>query len=165
MSISVAANVRPNAPRIPYLSNVTGELATAEMVCDPGYWARYMCETVQFGAGLAHVLADREHMALAEIGPGCSLGALTRGHPDCEPNQWPLIVAVLPGAAERRDGHEALAEAVGRLWLTGVGVDWHALHAAPAVPITRTDPETSWSPGRVPLPSYPFERQEYWLES
>jgi acyl transferase domain-containing protein len=158
----IADNVTLNPPSIPYLSNVTGELATAELVCDPGYWARHMCETVQFGAGLAHILAGQEQLALAEIGPGCSLGALTRSHPDCEPNQWPLIVPVLPGAAERRDGHEVLAEAVGRLWLTGVGVDWRALHATlPALPA----PETSWSPGRVPLPSYPFERQEYWLEA
>ncbi len=157
----IADNVTLNPPAIPYLSNVTGELATAELVCDPGYWARHMCETVQFGAGLARLLAGQERIALAEIGPGRSLGALTRGHPDCQPNQWPLIVPVLPGAAEGRDGQEALAEAVGRLWLTGVSVDWHALHAAPA----RTDPEASWSPGRVPLPSYPFERQEYWLEA
>jgi len=162
----IADNVTLNPPAIPYLSNVTGELATAELVCDPGYWARHMCETVQFGAGLAHILAGQEHMALAEIGPGRSLGALTRGHPDCEPNQWPLIVPVLSGAAERRDVHESLAEAAGRLWLAGVGVDWHAVHATPcAHPGPGRDPGHAWSPGRVPLPSYPFERQEYWLEA
>ena len=52
---------------------------------------------------------------------------------------------------------QALAEAVGRLWLTGVTVNWSALH-------TVDSPSNGWLPGRVPLPTYPFERQHYWLE-
>jgi acyl transferase domain-containing protein len=157
----IAGNVTLNAPAIPYVSNVTGELVTAEMVADPRYWARHMCQTVRFGEGLTRVLSEPD-LALAEIGPGHSLGALTRVHPDCTPNQWPLIVATLPDAAERRDVRFALAEAIGRLWLTGVGVDWHALHATPA---SGAAPGEVWAPGRVPLPTYPFERQEYWLEA
>ena len=150
----VAANVTLNAPTLPYLSNVTGELATEKLVTDPGYWARHMCETVQFDSGLAHVLGMGD-LVLLELGAGQSLGALTRGHPACRPAQFPLVVATLPAAADRRDVHLALAESVGRLWLTGVPIDWPALHADDA----------GWTPGRVPLPTYPFERQEYWLEA
>ncbi len=155
----IAGNVTMHAPAIPYISNVTGELVTADLVADPGYWARHMCQTVQFGAGLAHLLSE-PGLALAEIGPGPSLGALTRGHPECTPSQWPLIVATLPAAADQRDVHASLAATVGRLWLAGVGVDWHALQAtAPGAA-----PGQGWAPGRVPLPTYPFQRQEYWLE-
>ena len=157
----IVGNVTLNAPAIPYVSNVTGKMVTAELVADPGYWARHMCQTVQFGEGLSRVLSASD-LALAEIGPGHSLGALTRGHPDCTPNQWPLIVATLPAAAERRDVHFSLAETVGRLWLTGVGVDWHGLHATPP---SGAAPGDGWAPGRVPLPTYPFERREYWLEA
>jgi acyl transferase domain-containing protein/acyl carrier protein len=182
----ISQNVTLNAPAIPYVSNVTGELATAELVTDPAYWARHMCETVQFGAGLAHVLGAGE-LALVEIGPGASLGALARSHPDCQQAQWPLIVATLPGAADRREASASVAEAVGRLWLTGVPVDWQSLHdtahlgssAGDSVsgdgPLTdtaitdcaaeATAGPTPWRPGRVPLPTYPFERQEYWLEA
>lgn len=145
----VKENITPKAPEVPYVSNVTGGLVTAELVSDPGYWARHMCETVEFGAGLDHVLGAE--LALAEIGPGQSLGALTRGHPGCDRAQWPLIVTTLPAANDPQDAGAALATAVGKLWLTGVPVDWKALHAG-------------WSPGRVPLPTYPFEHQEYWLE-
>jgi acyl transferase domain-containing protein len=156
----IAANVTLNPPTIPYASNVTGQLVTGELVCDPGYWARHMCGTVQFGDGLARVLAAGD-LALAEIGPGFSLGALTRSHPGCPPSRWPLIVTTLPAADGKRDAHAALAEAVGKLWLTGVGVDWQALHA----PAASAAPDHAWTPGRIPLPSYPFERQEYWLEA
>ncbi|MFI7448360.1 SDR family NAD(P)-dependent oxidoreductase [Nonomuraea sp. NPDC049714] len=145
-------NVTLRPPELPYLSNVTGELATAELVGDPGYWARHMCETVEFGAGLGHVLGIAD-LALAEIGPGQSLGALTRGHPGCDRAQWPLIVTTLPAANDPQDADTALATAVGKLWLTGVPIDWAALHDDPG-----------WTPGRVPLPTYPFEHQEYWLE-
>jgi acyl transferase domain-containing protein len=159
----ITDNVTLNAPRIPYVSNVTGELATEQAVTDPGYWARHMCQTVEFGQGLSQVLRGG-NLALAEIGPGQSLGALTRGHPGCQPEQWPLIVMTLPPAADRRGPAETLAQAVGRLWLTGVAVDWKALHESPARP--ERDPATErWQPGRVPLPSYPFERQEHWLEA
>ncbi|GAA0440439.1 polyketide synthase [Acrocarpospora corrugata] len=150
----INANVTLNPPVIPYVSNVTGAIATAEVVTDPGYWARHMCETVEFGAGLAHVLHGGD-LALAEIGPGQSLGALTRGHPDCDRNQWPLIVTTLPGQGDQVETLAATATAVGKLWLAGVPVDWEALH---------TGTDSDWTPGRVPLPTYPFERQDYWLE-
>ncbi|KAB8190920.1 SDR family NAD(P)-dependent oxidoreductase [Nonomuraea phyllanthi] len=148
----IADNITLNAPKLPYLSNVTGEVATAEVVTDPGYWARHMCETVEFGRGLGHVLGQAD-LALVEIGPGQSLGALTRGHPACDRAQWPLIVTTLPAANDPQDAGAALATAVGRLWLTGAPVDWAALHE-----------DRAWRPGRVPLPTYPFEHQDYWLE-
>jgi acyl transferase domain-containing protein len=153
----ITDNVTLHAPTIPYLSNVTGEPATEKMVTDPGYWARHMCETVEFGEGLAQLLRTAE-LSLVEIGPGQSLGALARGHRDCPRNLWPLIVTTLPAAADPRDAQAAVAEAIGRLWLAGVAVDWRSLHGLGA-------DAPAWLPGRVPLPTYPFERQEYWLES
>jgi acyl transferase domain-containing protein len=146
----VADNVTLHPPTIPYLSNVTGEFVTAELVMDARYWARHMCETVEFGAGLSHVLRGGGD-ALIEIGPGQSLGAIARSHPDCVQSQWPLIIPTLPGASDSRDASRALAEAIARMWLIGVSIDWAAVHS-------------DWQPGRVPLPGYPFERQEYWLE-
>jgi acyl transferase domain-containing protein len=150
----IAENVTLHPPTIPYVCNVTGELATEKVVTDPGYWARHMCETVEFGEGLAHALRGGD-IALVEIGPGQSLGALTRAHPACDRNQWPLIVTTMPAAADQRDTSAAIAEAVGRLWLAGVTIDWPAVHGTAG----------DWQPGRVPLPTYPFERQDYWLEA
>ncbi|MCK2216207.1 SDR family NAD(P)-dependent oxidoreductase [Actinomadura sp. ATCC 31491] len=156
----IADNVTLNPPRVPYLSNVTGEPATAEVVTDPAYWARHMCETVEFGKGLGHLLGQAD-LALAEIGPGQSLGALTRGHAACDRSQWPLIVTTLPAANDPQDAGAALATAVARLWLTGVPVDWAALHEDESPGGSGAE---RWRPGRVPLPTYPFEHQDYWLD-
>ncbi|MEY9862663.1 acyl transferase domain-containing protein/NAD(P)-dependent dehydrogenase (short-subunit alcohol dehydrogenase family) [Catenulispora sp. GAS73] len=146
----VKANVTVNPPTIPYLSNVTGRPVDAETLADPGYWARHMCQTVEFGAGLEEILRESD-AAMVEIGPGRSLGAVTRAHHACDRNQWPLIVTSLPASAESRGTHAALTDMIGNLWLTGVPIDWRALH-------------DGWKPGRVPLPTYPFQRQDYWLD-
>ncbi len=42
-------------------------------------------------------------------------------------------------------------ETLGRLWTLGVNIDWSKLHAAGSVQ-------------RVSLPTYPFERQKFWIE-
>ena len=143
----IKANITLNAPTIPYVSNVTGELITTAP--EPGYWAEHMCAPVQFDRAISTVLAEGD-LALLEIGPGQSLGAMVRGHRDCEPDRWPLIVSTLPAADDRRDS--ITAEAAGRLWLAGVAIDWAGYQG---------DREL----GRVGLPTYPFQRQRYWIDA
>lgn len=154
----VAQNVSLHPPQLPYVSNVTGELATADLVTDPGYWAAHMCGTVRFADGLATVLSQPD-LSFVEIGPGRSLGAMLRSHPDCGIDRWPLVVATLPAETEDAMDDATVAEAIGRLWLTGVTVDWFAYHGVTA---TRAGTEHDWVPGRIPLPTYPFQRQSFW---
>ena len=144
------ANLNPQAPRIPYLSNVTGAVITERQLQDPGYWAEHMCRTVKFADMLATLLAEGEP-ALLEIGPGQSLGAIARNHPDCPTSRWPLLVPTLPAEADPRADTEVLAESIAKLWLSGVDVDWHAYHDGRL-------------PQKVTLPSYPFEKQSYWID-
>ncbi|HEU5331347.1 MAG TPA: SDR family oxidoreductase, partial [Actinocrinis sp.] len=152
----IGANTHPGAPAIPYLSNVTGDWASAPQVADARYWARHMTGTVRFADGVARLLEDPE-LALVEIGPGPSLGAMARAQ--CPPPRYPLITATLPGREDPRPADEVLTECLARLWLTGVELDWAAYH--------RRGGESQGSdlPGRVPLPGYPFQRQRYWIES
>ncbi|WP_370383430.1 SDR family NAD(P)-dependent oxidoreductase [Catenulispora sp. GAS73] len=160
----IGSNVTLNAPKTPYISNVTGEIADAGLVCDPAYWARHMTGTVQFAAGIQNLLADPE-LAIVEIGPGTSLGALIRGAGG-DPKRWPLIVGTLPAAADSRPDDAVLADCLARLWLLGVDVDWPAFHGrseqigASEHADGRPDERL---PGRVPLPTYPFQRQRYWI--
>ncbi|MFD8339074.1 SDR family NAD(P)-dependent oxidoreductase [Streptomyces solisilvae] len=157
----VADHITLNAPQIPYISNVTGDVATKELVTDPAYWSRHMCGTVRFGQGLAELLKDPA-LGFVEIGPGQSLGALLRAHPDCERERWSLVVPTLPAAAENRPDDIVFVEALGKLWLAGAEVDWAAYHGGTD---GREDAAAHVRPGRVPLPTYPFQRQEYWLEA
>jgi acyl transferase domain-containing protein/acyl carrier protein len=146
----VRANITLAPPRLRTVSNVSGGWLTEEQATDPGYWARHMCGTVRFADGVGALLADPDRM-LVEIGPGQSLGAFVRQHPDCATNRMALIVPTLPARAEKSTAEQTAHAALGRLWLAGAHVDWAAYHEGEAR-------------RRVPLPGYPFQRERYWLD-
>jgi acyl transferase domain-containing protein len=137
------------APQRPYISNRTGTWITAEAATDPHYWADHLRHTVRFADGVGQLLTEPNGVLL-EIGPGQTLTTLARQHPKRSANQ--LIVSSLRGPQDQQRNERALMEALGRLWLAGVPVDWHRLYARERRRC------------RVPLPTYPFERQRYWVE-
>jgi acyl transferase domain-containing protein/acyl carrier protein len=139
-------------PRIPVVSNLLGE-QSAEALCSPEYWVRHVRETVRFADGVnwlcAHGVAG-----FLEIGPDGSLSSMVgeclgdREH-SAEGGQERTVVAALkPGRPERHSLVTGLAE----LWTRGASVDWGALIG-------------KRNAGGVQLPSYPFQRERYWLDS
>lgn len=83
--------VRLAAPRIPYVSNVTGGWISLAEASDPGYWTRHLCETVRFSDGLATLLADGP-VTVLEVGPGQALSSVVQQHPGFA--RWPTSRAV-----------------------------------------------------------------------
>jgi len=145
---SLVRAVRPGAPRIPYVSNVTGTWILAEQATDPAYWSRHLREPVRFADGVGELLAGGA-AALLEVGPGQTLGALARQHPLWEPGV--VIASSVRRGGEAGSEAETLLKSLGQLWASGVAVDWQRHH------------ERS-KRRRVPLPTYPFERARYWVE-
>jgi phthiocerol/phenolphthiocerol synthesis type-I polyketide synthase E len=142
------AQVVLNPPAIPWISDRTGQVITDEEATDPAYWAGHLRHTVQFSDALSTLLAE-PGVALLEVGPGRTLGTLARRHPAYDPGV--PVVASLPHPADPTDNLAFALGAVGRLWQSGAPVDWAALHSGERR-------------RRVPLPTYPFERQRYVLE-
>jgi acyl transferase domain-containing protein/acyl carrier protein len=138
-----------HAPSIPYLSNVSGIWITDEQATNPAYWAQHMCQTVRFAEGLTQLLQETKHVLL-EVGPGQSLSAFAKQHPACSKERLSQILPTLPAAYDRQAETASVLHALGKLWLAGVTLNWQALHAG----------EQRY---RVPLPTYPFERQLFWL--
>ncbi|RJQ76180.1 type I polyketide synthase [Amycolatopsis panacis] len=145
------ANLDPHTPDVPYLSNVTGEPITERQLKDPGYWAEHMCRPVRFSAMIRHLATEAPSTVLVELGAGQSLGSMVRGHPDFPRAGWANLVPTLPGEADPKSDTETLAEALGRLWLSGVDIDWRAYHAGRA-------------PRKTSLPGYVFDHESYWIE-
>ena len=83
---------------------------------------------------------------LVEVGPG---GVLT-GLALQTARDWEGVTS-LRGVRETGGDGERLAWAVARLWVAGVVVDWGGYYAGQRR-------------RRVELPTYPFERQRYWIE-
>ncbi|MGQ0715387.1 MAG: SDR family oxidoreductase [Gemmatimonadaceae bacterium] len=141
--------LRPRAPKIPYISNVTGTWITPEDATDPTYWVRHLRGTVRFANGVGELLAERQRVLL-EVGPGQTLVTLTRQHPLRAPSH-----IAIPSLRHPKDPQSDVAfvlATLGRLWMAGIDVDWAAFHAG----------ERRL---RVPLPSYAFDRQRYWIEA
>ncbi|HZF13330.1 MAG TPA: amino acid adenylation domain-containing protein [Thermoanaerobaculia bacterium] len=144
---TAAREIELHPPRLPYLSNVTGTWITASQATDPQYWAEHLLRPVRFAQGIAELWREPGRILL-EIGPGPSLSALALQQaqgPD------PVALPTLPGAFERRPDRVVLLDALGKLWLAGARVDWPRLYARERR-------------RRLPLPTYPFERQRYWIE-
>ncbi|HEX2641469.1 MAG TPA: phosphopantetheine-binding protein, partial [Thermoanaerobaculia bacterium] len=140
-----------HAPRIPYVSNVTGTWITAPQAADPRYWAEHLVRPVRFSEGIGELWREPGRVLL-EIGPGGSLATLALQHPAAGEGSDPVAVATLRSAYERRSDQAFLLGTFGKLWLAGVRVSWRGLYAGERR-------------RRVELPAYPFERQRYWIEA
>jgi len=143
-------------PRIPIVSTVTAAWLTDKQATDPFYWASHLRETVRFAEGvqtLWHPPNDAEgetaHPILVEVGPRTTTATLARQQAKDLKQQ--IAISSLGSTAEDNAEWTALLQAIGQLWLAGVAIDWKAFYAAEAR-------------HRVPLPTYPFERQRYWID-
>lgn len=136
-------------PRIPFLSNVTGEWITAAEATDPAYWARHLRQPVQFGNNLAALL-QRPELLLIEVGPGRALSSLAKRHPSYSAEH--VILPSLPPAGEPQPEMPFLLNTLGKSWLGGGTVDWRGFRGEERR-------------NRVPLPGYPFARDRHWVET
>jgi acyl transferase domain-containing protein len=142
------AAVPRKAPKLRYLSNLTGTWVGAAEVAEPLFWARQLREPVRFAAGIGELLRE-EAPILLEVGPGAALTGFARRQLGSAPGA--LAFTSLPRAEEPAAEVQTLVATAGRLWLHGVEIDWRGFHAEERR-------------RRVPLPTYPFERRRYWID-
>jgi amino acid adenylation domain-containing protein len=145
---AAVARVERRAPRISYLSNLTGTWIRAGEATDPAYWARQLRGGVRFAAGVAELLREPDRVLL-EVGPGNTLATAARQHPARTGSH--AVLSSLRHPKEKHADESFLLTALGKLWLSGVRIDFAAYHAG----------ERRL---RVALPTYPFERQRFWVE-
>ncbi|MCC5481326.1 polyketide synthase dehydratase domain-containing protein, partial [Streptomyces sp. JA03] len=131
--------------RIAVVSNLTGAVVTAEDITEPEFWVRHVREAVRFHDGVRALEAEGVTTFL-ELGPDGVLSAMGQ---ECVTGEDRAFAPVLrKGRPETETSVSALAMA----FVRGVPLDWRAFFAA-------TDAS------RVELPTYPFQRQWYWLDS
>jgi acyl transferase domain-containing protein len=137
-------DLRP--PRVPYISNLTGTWIAVQQAIDPRYWVDQLRRTVRFADGVTELLRDSRRIYL-EAGPGRTLATFLN-----QPGATrPPVLQSLRHPRDRQPDAELLVGSLARLWLEGAAVDWAGFH--------RHERRR-----RMPLPTYPFQRQRYWLE-
>ena len=146
---AAASRVSLNAPKTPVVSNVTGTWLTSAEATDPAYWAKHLRQTVRFADCLATLL-EQPNFVLLEVGPGNTLSTLARRHPAYQEDH--ATVASLRHPQEEEPDLAYLLRALGSLWMNDVEIDWHGFYS------------NEWR-RRIPLPTYPFERQNFWYKA
>ncbi|WP_312033476.1 SDR family NAD(P)-dependent oxidoreductase [Nocardia veterana] len=140
---SEVAGMSLSAARIPIASNVTGRLET-DLFADPAYWVRHVRETVRFADGIAAARASGV-VRFIEIGPDAVLAPMISRTVTGE-------TAVLATQRRGRDQRTELLRCLGAAYCHGAHVDWAKFYAGTGA---RT----------VDLPTYPFQRQRFWLST
>ncbi|MGW2635310.1 SDR family NAD(P)-dependent oxidoreductase, partial [Streptomyces chattanoogensis] len=140
-SAAEAEGLSYQAPQIPLVSNVTGEVAAEGLVCSPGYWVRHVRETVRFADGVRALEAEGVG-AFLELGPDGVLTAMAQHTLDG-------TVTAVPALRKDRPEEAALLTALAHLHVAGIWVDWSGIFAGTGA-------------RRVDLPTYPFQHERYW---
>jgi natural product biosynthesis luciferase-like monooxygenase protein/amino acid adenylation domain-containing protein len=140
----LASQISFRTPRIPLISNLTGQRLGAGEVPNAGYWSRHLRETVRFGAGIK-AAAEQGAEIMLELGPHPSLIGMGKR---CLPD---LDIIWLPSLKQGQDDWHVLLGSLGELFVQGIKVDWSGF-------------DRDYRRRRISLPTYPFERSSHWIQ-
>ncbi|MFV8754834.1 SDR family NAD(P)-dependent oxidoreductase [Nannocystaceae bacterium ST9] len=143
----VASKLKFGTPKIPIVSNVTGERASAEELASPEYWAKHIRQAVRFLDGV-RVLEAEGVTTYLELGPHAVLSGMAS---QCLSDAALRRAVVLPTLHKRKPEVETLNLALAGLHVHGHALDWAAVFGP-------------YGPKRIELPTYAFQRQRYWIE-
>ncbi|MFI5613945.1 type I polyketide synthase [Amycolatopsis sp. NPDC051903] len=137
------AGISFQEPAVPLVSNLTGELAGAE-VATVDYWVRHVREPVRFADGVSTL--DRQGAAVfVEGGPSSALSAMIHTTLDAE------AATVIPAVRKDQDEAAGAITALAHLHTAGAELDWPAVFAGMGAQARR-----------VPLPTYAFQHERFW---
>ncbi|MEU6075147.1 type I polyketide synthase [Micromonospora sp. NPDC047074] len=142
---AVLESLEWRSPSLPVVSNLTGRVAEAAEITDPGYWVRHVREAVRFGDAMVFLRSQGVETFL-EVGPDATLTAMAA-------ESLPAGAHTVPTLRRDQPEPDAVLAALGRLHVTGTPVDWPSWFTANGV-----------RPGLVDLPTYAFQHQRYWLD-
>jgi acyl transferase domain-containing protein len=142
---TVVGKVDLQAPKIRLVSNVTGRIADPKQITRPDYWRRHVREPVRFAQGMQTLVEEGCH-AFLELGPSPVLLGMARESTEATDSLWLSTLR-----RNRNDWAESLGS-LQALYHAGLAIDWKGLD--------RDCPRR-----KISLPTYPFQRERFWIES
>lgn len=139
-----ARRIPSHPAQLPLVSNVTGQFLAPGEVLDGAYWRRQAREPVRFGDAIAS-LHQAGYTLFLEIGPHPVLTGMGKRCVSDPALQW------LPSLRKGIDVWETLLTSLGQFYCQGVKVNWAGF-------------DQPYRRRKVSLPTYPFQRQRYWID-
>ncbi|MGB3788559.1 MAG: type I polyketide synthase, partial [Phormidesmis sp.] len=141
---SAAKKIEYSRPKVAFVSCLTGELVDKE-IATADYWIRHIEQPVRFADGMAS-LHEKSCDVYLEIGPKpLLLGMGKQCLPSNNSSSW------LPSLRPEQDDWQQILNTLSQLYIKGAKINWREF-------------ERFGSHQKVLLPTYPFQRQRYWLE-
>jgi amino acid adenylation domain-containing protein len=144
MKGSTVGEISLKSPRIPFISNSTGTWIKNSEALEKGCWTG-RCKAVS-QAGLMEIFKPADRVFLT-MGSGNGLWT----HIQEGTGKDAALISSLPDSSSSVSEEEHIITALGRCWLSGASVDWYGFY--------RFEDRRN-----IVLPTYPFERQSYWLK-
>ncbi|MDN3585372.1 amino acid adenylation domain-containing protein [Pedobacter aquatilis] len=138
-----------NNPLIPIYSTVTGHILSDDEATDASYWANHLRATVNFEKAAGRLIDDNSDKAFIEMGPGNATSTFIRQHrlgKNC------TIISSLDFPKKEQTAHHSILSAVGNLWINGFDFNWKLFY------------QTESRAKVYDLPTYAFNKSEYWVE-
>ena len=148
---AIAETIEYCRPQIPVVSNLTGAAIEDHGVIDATYWRGHARGAVRFSDGVS-TLHRHGQRVFVEIGPHPVLVTMAQagGRSDShltDHTDPPLWLASL---RRGQSDWQSVLGALNKLYVHGHSIDWAGF-------------DGDYQRRRVPLPTYPFQRQRYWL--
>ena len=140
----IAREISFSTPTIPVISNVSGSLAGSE-ITDPDYWVKHVVSPVRFASGMETLFRSGYGMFL-EMGPKPVLTGMGRRLQNAKDSIW------MHSLNDQLVDSGQMFLSVANLYVKGVDINWQNFHS-------------NCKQKPVDLPSYPFQRSRYWLDS
>ncbi|HYC28676.1 MAG TPA: SDR family NAD(P)-dependent oxidoreductase, partial [Chitinophagaceae bacterium] len=134
--------IQLKSPKIPFISNVTGDFITGEDAVSSDYWVKQLRHTVRFAGGIERLM-QKENIVFIEAGPGNSLSNFILKH-TAKKDTHKLVNLVRNIRTVVKDDRY-FYEALGKLWVLGTAIDFRPLYAGEAR-------------RKVSLPAYCYDR-------
>lgn len=139
-----ARRIAVQPPQIPLVSNLSGQFLRETEAMDAAYWRRHARQPVRFAAALT-TLHKAGYQIFLEIGPHPILSAMGQRQISDGASRW------LPTLRRQRSDWATLLPTLSELYLQGVEIDW-------------TEFDRPYQRRKRSLPTYPFQRQRYWID-
>lgn len=140
---AAVAEITLSKPRLELISNLTGSAVDAGAITTPQYWRRHAREPVRFADSIKTVSETGLRIFL-EIGPAPILLGMSRAALPATDAVW------LPSLAAQQGNWSSLLNGLAELYVQGAAVNWAGF-------------DKDYSRQRCPLPTYPFQRERFWV--
>ena len=137
---AVARTINYCSPKIPLVSNLTGEFAHSQLI-NSDYWVQHILQPVQFANSIKFL--EQEIDVFIEIGAKPTLSGIVKALL----KERTLLATLHP----KRREWEQIVNSLKQLYLQGIKIDL-------------SEVAKSYNGKQISLPHYPFQRKRYWFD-